>query len=293
MGELATRLEPIVLETNGFTFSGIAAGPADGPLVLFLHGWPEFADSWTELVRSVGNDGYRAVAIDQRGYSAGARPEAVDAYTVDALVGDALGFADAFGRPRFHLVAHDWGAMLGWFLAANHGDRIASYTSLATPHPAALAEARRTDPDQQKRSAYIDLFRAPGNIAEKTLMGNGAAALRAAYEGKFPPEHVDENIRRFKEGGALTASLNWYRAGEFYQPVNPVTVPTLYVWGSKDLALGERAARNTSEYVSGPYRFEVLDGISHWIPLEAPGLVVPLLREHLASHNVERTVKEQ
>jgi len=284
MGELATALESIEVEARGFRYSGIAAGPKDGDLVLFLHGWPEFADSWTELVRAIGADGYRAVALDQRGYAPGARPEPESAYAIDELVADVLAFADALGRPRFHLVAHDWGAIVGWYVAARHGERLGSFTSLAIPHMAALAEAIANDPDQQKRSAYVQMFRAPGNVAEKTLMGNGAAALRAVYEGKFSPEHVDENVRRFKENGALTASLNWYRAYGFDGQLAPVAVPTLYVWSDRDRALGERAARNTSAHMTGPYRFEVLEGVSHWIPVEAPDRVAPLLREHLTAH---------
>jgi pimeloyl-ACP methyl ester carboxylesterase len=170
MGDVATQLEPIELETNGLTFSGIASGPADGPLVLFLHGWPEFADSWTSLAQSLGNDGYRAVALDQRGYSTGARPEAIDAYTIDTLVSDALGFADALGRPRFHLVAHDWGAMLGWFLAANHGDRLASYTSLVHRSLSCARKHRREDADGERRGSVARSIRRkvpPGTRRQK------------------------------------------------------------------------------------------------------------------------------
>jgi pimeloyl-ACP methyl ester carboxylesterase len=286
MSDLATELEPLKLEANGYRFGGFAAGPATGPLVLLLHGWPEFADSWTEIARALGADGYRAVAVDQRGYSPGARPPAVADYGIELLVGDLLAFADALGRPRFHLVTHDWGAILGWFAAANHSERIASFTSLATPHPAALAEARTSDADQQTRSAYVDVFRAPGNIAEQKLLRDDAAPLRRVYEGKFPPPHVEANVRRLREPGALTASLNWYRAFDFISPPGAVAVPTLYAWGSNDRALGERAARNTGQYVTGPYRFEALEGVSHWIPVEAPDRVAPLLREHLAAHGL-------
>jgi pimeloyl-ACP methyl ester carboxylesterase len=284
MSDLATLFEPVTLEASGYRFGGFAAGPAAGPLVLLLHGWPEFADSWTEIARGLGNDGYRAVAIDQRGYGPGARPAEVAAYGIEPLVADVLAFADALGRERFHLVAHDWGAILGWFAAVNHTDRVASFTSLATPHVRALAEAKANDPDQQKRTAYVDFFKLPGNVAEQRLLSDGATPLRKVYEGKFPAAHVDENVRRLSEPGALTATLNWYRAFDFNPQLGPATVPTLFVWGSNDRALGERAARNTAQYVTGPYRFEVLEGVSHWIPVEVPERVLPLLRDHLSAH---------
>ena len=284
MGDLVTQLEKLQLDVNGFSFSALAAGPPDGPLVLLLHGWPQFADSWAPIAAELASDGYRAVAVDQRGYSSGARPEAISSYAIDELSRDVLGFADALGRPRFHLVAHDWGAIVGWFVAANHGDRLASFASFATPHPRALWDARVNDPDQQKRTAYVDVFRAPGFIAEKALMGNGAAALRAVYEGKVPPEQVDENVRRLKEPGALTALLNWYRAVDFDRHLGPVAVPTFYGWGSNDRALGESAARATAGYVTGPYHFEIFSGVSHWVFDEVPRESAAMLREHLGAH---------
>jgi pimeloyl-ACP methyl ester carboxylesterase len=284
MGESGSGVEAITLEANGFTFTGFAAGPAEGELVLLLHGWPQFADSWTEVARELGAAGYRAVAVDQRGYSSGARPEAQDAYAMEHLVSDVLAFADALGRPRFHLVAHDWGAIVGWHVAQGHPDRVLTFTSLAIPHPRALGEARATDLDQQKRGAYVEFFRAPGNIAEKALLGNDATALRAVYEGKLPAAQVDENVRRLREPGALTAVLNWYRAFNFDSTLGQVSVPTLYIWASNDRALGELAARNTAKYMTGPYTLEVVP-TTHWIADEIPHDVVAMILPHLAARS--------
>jgi pimeloyl-ACP methyl ester carboxylesterase len=287
MSKVSAQLEPVRLEANGFTYSGLAAGPADGPLVLLLHGWPEFSSSWAQTLPELGAAGYRAIAIDQRGYSVEARPAEIGDYAIGKLTGDVLGFGDALGRPRFHLVGHDWGAIVGWYVAANHPDRVASFVSFATPHPAALAEARANDPDQKKRMAYVDVFQAPGHVAEKALLASDAAALRAVYEGKFDSGHVAENVRRFREAGCLTASLNWYRAFDFADVGrDAVAVPTLYAWGTNDRALGERAAVATADYVTGPYRFERLEGVSHWIPCEAPERVTQLVRDHLSAHGL-------
>ncbi len=275
-----TQVEPIELEANGMHFSGIAAGPRDGQLCLLLHGWPQFADSWTIVAQILGSLGFRAVAVDQRGYSPTARPAEQDAYAMQYLVSDVLGFADALGAPSFHLIAHDWGAIVGWHVAQAHPGRVASFTSLAIPHPAALAEAIANDPDQQQRGAYVTFFRAPGNVAEKALLDKDALALRGVYEGKISPATVDEHVRRLSEPGAMTAVLNWYRANDFRVPLDPVSVPVLYIWGSRDRALGERAARNTAQFVTGPYRFEVVD-TTHWIvdeiPRETVALIQPIL----------------
>jgi pimeloyl-ACP methyl ester carboxylesterase len=285
MSKVAADLEPVRLDANGLSFTGLAAGPTDGPLALLLHGWPEFATSFSEMVRKLGDEGYRSVAIDQRGYSDGARPADVSDYRIETLVSDVLAFGDALGRERFHVIGHDWGALVGWYVAAGHADRVASYTSLATPHPAALSETRENDADQKQRSAYVDIFRAPGNVAEKALFRDDATALRAVYEGKFTPEHVVENVRRFRAPGAMTAALNWYRAYDFTSArCGTVAVPTLYAWGTKDRALGEKAALHTAGYVTGPYTFERLEGVSHWIPCEIPERATQLVRGHLAAH---------
>jgi pimeloyl-ACP methyl ester carboxylesterase len=285
MSEVAQGVEPVELQVNGFAYSGLAAGPEGGDLALLLHGWPEFATSWSEMLPKLGDAGYRAVAIDQRGYASGARPADVSDYRIEDLVADVLAFARALGRERFHLIGHDWGAIVGWYVAANHGDRLASYVSFATPHPAALGETRQNDADQKQRSAYVDIFRAPGNVAEKALLRDDAGALRAVYEGKFAPDHVAENVRRLREPGCLTAGLNWYRAFDFENArCGFVDVPTLYGWGTKDRALGESAALHTAGYVTGPYTFERLEGVSHWIPCEIPERATQLVRGHLAAH---------
>jgi pimeloyl-ACP methyl ester carboxylesterase len=277
-------LDALRLDVRGFAFDGIAAGPADGPLVLLLHGWPQFADSWSSVATGLGAAGYRAVAIDQRGYSSGARPLEVSAYAIDELTADVAAFADALSRERFHLVGHDWGGIVGWAFAAAHPERLASFVSLATPHPTALVRARATDSDQQAKTAYVDFFRLPGGVAEKTLLAGDGAKLRAIYGGIVAPDEVESNLRRLSGPGALTAVLNWYRAFGFDESVGTTTVPTRYIWGDKDLALGERAARATVDFVLGPYRFDVFEGVSHWIVDEVPDRALAAVREHLAAY---------
>lgn len=282
MSDTRDGFETLILTSGDLRFDAIARGPEDGPLVLFLHGFPAFANCWTELMRTVAAAGYRCVAFDQRGYSPGARPEAVADYAMAAIVGDAAAVADKLaGQKKFHLVGHDMGGLVGWAFASAHPQRLHSLTVLSTPHTSAFLEARASDPEQKKKSAYIDFFRLPGHVAEQQLLCNDAETLRAVYEGKVPAAIVDENVRRLGEPGALTAALNWYRAlGHGPQP-GPIEVPTLYVWSTADLALGATAAHATGRHVTGPYRFEILEGRSHWLPEEAAADIAPLLLDHL------------
>jgi len=276
-------LRRVSLEANGFRFNGRSSGPENGELVLFLHGFPEFADAWANILGPVGSWGFHAVAVDQRGYSPGARPTAIDDYALDKLSSDALGFADFFGAKRFHLVGHDWGGAVAWVTAVHSPDRLATLTSLSTPHPDALMEALKSDPDQQKRSSYFQLFEAPNHAAEKILLANNANMLRGAYMGKVPEAEVSSNICRFEQDGTLTAALNWYRAKSLSKPFGQVRVSAMYVWGDQDQALGETSAVNTAKFCRGPYRFEQLKGKSHWLLEECPGEILKLLREQFGA----------
>ncbi len=274
-------MERISLSVNGFRFTGLSAGPKSGPLVLFLHGFPQFADAWTAVVEATGSRGFHAVAVDQRGYSPGARPINVEEYALAKLAADAIGFADSFGAEQFHLVGHDWGGAVAWATAAEHVDRLLSLTVLSTPHPAALFAALQRDQDQQVRSAYFALFTAPNGAAEKFLLADDAKALRDAYMNKVLESDVNWNIERFKEGGALTAALNWYRAMVLNAPIGTVNVKTMYLWGDQDQALGKTAAFATAQFCNGPYRFEVLEGKSHWLVEECTAEIMRLMREQI------------
>jgi pimeloyl-ACP methyl ester carboxylesterase len=178
------------------SFDALATGPEGGEPVLLLHGWPGFADCWRLIMQAPAGAGYRAVAVDQRGYSPGARPLDVTDYAMDRLVADALGFADQLGWTTFHLVAHDWGSMAALMLAGAHPERLRSLSVLATPHPVALSTESAADELQYHRLDYIRFFRQPGGVAEVALLADGAARLRAAYGGNIPPAPVDANVER-------------------------------------------------------------------------------------------------
>ncbi|MEU7530964.1 alpha/beta hydrolase [Saccharothrix sp. NPDC042600] len=273
-------IEQLAVETGEGVFDAIAAGPADGRPVLLLHGFPQAAVAWEHPVHVLGRNGYRAVAFDQRGYSPGVRPERPAEYGVDSLVGDVLAVADALGFGRFDLVGHDWGGAVAWWTAYEHPERLRTLTAVSTPHPRALADAMKTDEDQHMRSAYMTEWRS--STTEKRMLADNADALRRMFEWKVPPSRVDEYVRRLSEPGALTAALNWYRAGRPGGRIEHVTVPTMYVWSTEDVAFGSTAALDTGKWVKGPYRFEMLEDVSHWVPEQVPEALTALLLEHLS-----------
>lgn len=270
------------MRVGELVFEARVAGPADGELVLLLHGFPQTSFAWRFQLDALGAAGYRAVAPDQRGYSARARPAAVEEYRVDHLVGDALGIADALGAERFHVVGHDWGGAVAWQVAGRHPDRLRTLTSLSTPHPAAFRRSIQAG-EQRDRSSYMLFFRSPE--AEPFFLGDDAAGLRSLYTASgLAAEAVEEYVRVLTQPGAMAGALNWYRAADLglVEGLGPITTPTMYVWSTWDPALGPEAAEATAGHVDGPYRFEVLEGVSHWIAEEVPDRLNGLLLEHLA-----------
>lgn len=280
------------IDTGDFRFTAHAAGPEDGRLVLLLHGFPQSSFEWRHQMAALAAAGYRAVAYDQRGYSPGARPEGLEHYRMEHLVADVLAVADELAAHRFDLVGHDWGGAVAWLVAAHYPQRVRTLTSVSTPHPAAFAAAiAGGDPDQLAKSSYIEMLRKEGAAEEALLSGEGAG-LRGvlAATGHPDPDGTEEYVKLLTEPGALTAALNWYRAVSVSEAAGrsaggaKIEVPTLFVWGDADAALGRVAAEGSAAFVEGPYRFEPLAGVGHWIPEEVPDQLNRLLLEHLSSH---------
>ncbi|MER6560010.1 alpha/beta hydrolase [Streptomyces sp. NPDC001027] len=271
--------EHLEIPSASGAFDAIAAGPPDGRPVLLLHGFPQTAIAWETQVAALGDQGFRAVAPDTRGYSPGVRPLHADAYGVSELVGDVLAVADALAWDRLDLVGHDWGGAVAWWTAARHAERLRTLTAVSTPHPGALGEAHRTDDDQRRRSRYQQDWRGPDT--EARFLADDAAFLRSLYGGNVSDRDVDEYVRRLSEPGALSAALNYYRADRPDAAVGKIRTPTLYVWGTEDVALGPTAARATENWVSGPYAFHALQGVGHWVPDEAGDALTGLIVDHL------------
>lgn len=255
----------------------VATGPADGPVVLLLHGFPQSSWSWRQVWPRLAEAGFRVVAPDQRGYSPDARPVGIEHYRMAPLVADAVAVLDHVGAQAAHVVGHDWGAAVAWHLAGRHQDRVQTLTTVSVPHPVAFVEALRTDADQRARSRYMKDWLDPE--AEKRLLAGNLDDIFGGIPGVDAAVYVD----RMREPGALTAALSWYRAQSLadLDGLGPITAPTLHVWSDEDAALGPAAAHATGSHVDGPYRFEVLHGVSHWVPEQAAEQLADLLLQHL------------
>jgi pimeloyl-ACP methyl ester carboxylesterase len=270
------------------TFDVRMAGPSDGEVVILLHGFPQTSYEWRNQISALGEAGYRAVAPNQRGYSASARPARVDDYTVPLLVGDIVGLADAIGADRFHIVGHDWGAIIAWGVAVSAQDRVISASPVSVPHPDAFARVLG-DPTscQVEASSYFDLFVQPDS--EDNFVANDNQGLRGFFAG-IEEEAVEDYVGVLGSKAALGAALNWYRANIADRQVNrPATgmvhVPTMFTWSDGDTALCIDGAELTEEYVDAPYRFEVIEGVSHWIPDLASDQMTELLLDHINTYS--------
>ena len=277
------------IETGpGLVFDASVAGGASAPLVLLLHGFAASRHLYDAQLPALAEAGFFAVAPDQRGYSAGARPDPADfaQYDIERVIEDALDLAAAVGhgaRP-FHLVGHDWGGSLAWEIAARHPERLRSLVVLSRPHPDAFGRALREDPEQPHRSRHHKAFLDPGAAAG--LLADDAKWLRARHAAQgVPPAATAKHLSVLGNPQAMEAALAWYRArGTVHRPIGPVRVPTLFVWGDADDTVGRMAAEGTRDFVAAPYRFEVLPGVGHYAPDQVPGRVNALLLEHLAEH---------
>ena len=276
-------VERLEIAVGDLGFDVLAAGPAGGDLVVLVHGFPETAHEWVHVMGPLAAAGYRVVAPFTRGLSGGARPEPVEEYHVRHLAADVVGIAAAIDPGPFHLVGHDWGALIAWYIAATSPASVRSLTSVSVPHPRPFADARAGDADQQERSAYIATFRTPGT-GEDFLLGGDGDVLRQAF-AELDPADAEAHVAVLSDRAAMTAALNYYRAwDDSLDRLGPVEVPTLFVWGSDDPALGRTAAEATADHVRGPYRFEVFDGVGHWIPEVEAERLSALLVEHLGAH---------
>ena len=272
-----------LLKTNGINLHYVTQG--QGPLMLFLHGFPEFWYSWRHQL-DYFCDRYTCVALDLRGYNDSDKPQGVEAYRIEALVEDVRGVIQSLGDGPVTLVGHDWGGAIAWAFADAHGDLLERLIVMNMPHPAKFAEGLRT-PQQLARSWYIGAFQLPllpelliqvGDfwLIEQTL--RGMAIDKTAFS--------NADLRQYKAAaakpGALTAMVNYYRAASRASPRSwgVLTLPTLMIWGEADTALGKELTYGTEAYVSD-LRLRYIPQCSHWVQQEQPHQVNALMAEFL------------
>jgi pimeloyl-ACP methyl ester carboxylesterase len=275
------------LVANGLTFDVRTSGPDAGDPVLLLHGFPETSYMWRGLMASLAENGYRCLAPNMRGYSSGARPEELDAYHYEALASDVYAIADAAGFDRFHLIGHDWGAIVGWALLSVDDSRIASFSTLSIPHYRSFAEAVRDDPEEEFYRGLLVSFVDPNTAP--ALSANDAVAMRAFWTS-HSAEEIDDYVSVFAQPGALQAALNYYVACDKHAraldgPVafGSVSTPAILLWGKDDVACRQAMVDGGAKYMSGPYRRVDLDA-GHWVIQERPEQVrdeiLAFLKEH-------------
>jgi pimeloyl-ACP methyl ester carboxylesterase len=278
-----------ITSAPGLTFDTLAAGQPGAPLVLLLHGFAESMHCWRAQVAALAAAGYRALAPSQRGYSSRARPPPSDtaSYHIDRLMDDAMAIVAAcgYGDRRFHLVGHDWGGSIAWSLADKYLQRLASLTVLSRPHPNAFNRAlQMPDGDQAHRSRHHKAFLEPD--AADVVLANNARWLRERWAANgVPSAALEQHLDVLGNKDAMEAALAWYRArGAIRGPLGIIRVPTLYIWGDADDTVGRIAAESTKDFVSAPYRFEVLPGVGHFAADQAPDRVNELLLTHLKAY---------
>jgi pimeloyl-ACP methyl ester carboxylesterase len=253
----------------------------EGRPVVGLHGFPDSGRLWRHQVPVLAEAGFRVIVPDMRGYGRSDKPSMVQAYSMQALVGDVLAVMSDAGIEQATVVGHDWGAAVAWGLAALAPDRVDRLVALSVGHPATF----RAGPgyEQHQKSWYMLLFQFAG-IAEEWLSADGWANFRA-WSGH--PD-ADAVIAELEANGSLTPALNYYRANlppEVWlspgRPLPPIKVPTMGIWSSGDVALTERQMTASAQHVTGPWRYERLEGPGHWMQLEAPDDVNRLLLDFL------------
>lgn len=280
------------IRTNGITLHTIMAGPEDGPVVLLLHGFPEFWYGWRGQIPALAAAGYRVWAPDQRGYNLSDKPRGADAYRSEALVRDVLGLIDATGRERVFLAGHDWGAFVGWWVASVAPERLHHLAILNAPHPRVAFRHLSSDPRQMIRSTYAAFFRIPW-LPERLLRAGDwrpmAGMLKqSSLPGTFSDAELAEYRQAWSQPRAISAMLNWYRAAarwphDSIPPNERVSVPTTIIWGKRDVALrsvmAEESAQlcNRGELVWFPEN-------THWMQHEAADRVNTLLLARFAEY---------
>lgn len=267
------KQESLLLSVNGLRMQVQSVG--QGPAVVLLHGFPDTHEVWRKQVAPLLAAGFRVLAPDLRGCGGSDAPLAVDAYRLEHVCADILAMLDQLGIARARIVGHDWGAVVGWLLCMEAPQRIEQYVTLSVGHPAAVARAGLM---QYLRSSYMMWFLVPG-LAERALAAGDYYVLNRFTSDRAQVGHWK---RSFREAGRLTAALNYYRANVprgivFGSKNEPVRVPVMGVWSSRDPALGETQMRDSSRYVAGSFRYERIDGADHWLQVTAAERVNALL----------------
>ena len=284
---------------SGVTLNVALAGPADGPAVILLHGFPESHRTWREIAPRL-DEQFRLVMPDQRGFAGSDRPQDVGEYRTEMLIDDIFALADKLALQSFALVGHDWGGAIAWGAAARGDARLHKLAIVNAPHPIVFQKSLIASAEQRSASRYITAFRTPGFEKAVEAMGLDAFFDKAigdnAGNAKILEGDKQQYLAEWRQPGALTAMLNWYRAAKVVVPPHGVTVPlpdwllgafpkirvpTLVIWGMKDSALLPVQLEVLDRLVED-LRIVRLPDAGHFTPWEAPDEVAGALEAFLA-----------
>ena len=269
------------VKTGDFTFTCRVAGmDNDKGTIFLLHGFPETSRMWIDLMSVLEKEGYRIIAPDQRGYSKGARPSKVSEYTIDKLSQDIIDIADEFNIDKFHLVGHDWGSAVSWYLTSNFPDRIITLSALSVPHLDAFVYSMRNDLIQIKKSEYISFFNKP-ILPEIYFKIFSYRNLKRIWS-KSSESEIASYLEIFKQRRALKSALNWYRANfkDDESRIGDISTSTLIIYGMNDMAIDVKSVDDSEKYLKGKYKIEKLDS-GHWLIQESFEEVSESIMEHI------------
>lgn len=261
--------EIIQIQIDDLLFDCRTDGDKENELIVFLHGFPETSYMWRKLMSSFSEKGFYCVAPDQRGFSKGACPKGKKQYTLDKLAKDVIDIATFLNKPKFHLVGHDWGAAIGWKVVHDYKDSILSWTGISVPHIQSFGKAIVVDKEQSKMSQYIKNFQIPF-LPEMQIRKNDFKLFRRLWKNSDPDE-VEEYLKVFRNRKQLAGALNYYRGNYKFlkeaaksQILGDIYVPTLFIWGNEDVAIGSYSVNKSHQYMKNEYEFiEVNSG--HWL----------------------------
>jgi epoxide hydrolase 4 len=275
--------ETASFQNSDVTLNAVAAGPKSGPVVVLLHGFPEFWYGWRKQIEPLAAAGFRVIVPDQRGYNLSSKPSGVAAYALTELVSDVIAIADQLSQQKILLAGHDWGAAVAWSTAILHPQRIAKLVVLNVPHPSVMRKFLNTRIRQLLRSWYMFFFQLPW-LPETLFSVNDyqigvRALLRSSRAGTFSLEDLAQYRAAWSQPGAVTAMINWYRALFRYRtkfPDRTVRVPTRILWGERDAFLMLEMAKESLRFCTDAELYTFADA-THWLQHEEPARVSELL----------------
>jgi len=282
-GRRELSVEDLSFQNGAVCLHTIATGPNDGPVVILLHGFPEYWYGWRRQIELLAAAGLRVIVPDQRGYNLSSKPSGVAAYALTELVSDIVAIANQLGREKIFLAGHDWGAAVAWSAALLHPQRIAKLAVLNVPHPSVMRKFLSTRPRQLLRSWYMFFFQLPwlpeALFSAFNFRVGARALLRSSRPGTFSEDDLTQYRAAWSQPGAITGMINWYRAlfrARVKFPDKTVRVPTRILWGERDAFLLAEMARESLHYCTNAELFTFANA-THWLQHEEPARVSELL----------------